>query len=471
MIDFDYGDITSIPALVSNATTGAVLSLNEAGLKYFGMNRKQLEENDVPTRLLEFANSVISHINGNEEAVFLLAGKDMFVARSRRLPGHPEHVLTVMDENTEGYMRVPSVFYSGSDELAALKCVETEGEYCAYMNLTKNTVDAPRSVFLRDGRLGDGSASGYFAALINAMSDAAQKAKLAKAFERGKLMRDFASGKTHQHYALELKVNGQFYWRKLIMNMLKSPSTGDIVALFTWSDVNDSQFRQRIFDTVLEESYDFIGCIFPDSDCFMMILDPENSERYPNKINTSYERTISAHCARYATEDNREYLKYCFSLKNLRAQLNTGSAYSFVGYGAYPDGTPTIKQHYFTYLTKTDESRVILYMRRDVTGQSDMLQVKINQTVHNIPFKEIVYLESNGRKCRIITSNKSYEVNDKISNIQTRLPGRRFMRCHRCYIVNCAAVNGIRKNCAHMCNGDVVFISRERINELRSKLK
>ncbi len=143
--------------------------------------------------------------------------------------------------------------------------------------------------------------------------------------------------------------------------------------------------------------------------------------------------------------------------------------YSFVGYGRYPDGTPTFKQNFFTYLDK--EGNVILYTRSDITNKAETLSIRVNRVVQNVPLKEIDYVESDGRKSRIVTKRERYEVNEKISDIQKRLPGRNFMRCHRCYIINCTAVEEIVGNCVYMRNGDGVFVSRQNMSMLKNKLR
>ena len=61
--------------------------------------------------------------------------------------------------------------------------------------------------------------------------------------------------------------------------------------------------------------------------------------------------------------------------------------------------------------------------------RSDRKMVKIN-------FDEIRYVESLSDYIKIHSADKTITTRETISNIETRLPAKNFLRIHRSYIVN-----------------------------------
>ncbi len=327
---FDYGELTDRPALVSCATTGTVLSLNESGLDYFKVTPEQIENKMIPDGLSDLAHNIVLHMRKNEEAAFLYGCEDdgenggRIMVRCKRIPDQPHHILAAIDKGFEQAMGVPADFYSESEyeeQLALLCHDETEGEYSVYVNLTQNTIEAARSILLHKGNTEDCSAERYFEAVLSSLINKKEKKKLSRILERKKLASDFASGKKQQSYELEMIVEGAFYWRRLTISMLRNARAGDLVAIFTWKNINDWQFRQKILNTILAETYDFIGCIFPTTNSYMMVQNLENNKLYPDRVASGYEEKIWEVCESFASDENKEYLKYCFSIKNLARSL------------------------------------------------------------------------------------------------------------------------------------------------------
>ena len=65
-------------------------------------------------------------------------------------------------------------------------------------------------------------------------------------------------------------------------------------------------------------------------------------------------------------------------------------------------------------------------------------------TWYRIPYKEILYFESDRRKVRCITANRSYEFYGKLDEVEQELDTAGFVRIHQRYLVQ---VNAIRCIC------------------------
>lgn len=78
----------------------------------------------------------------------------------------------------------------------------------------------------------------------------------------------------------------------------------------------------------------------------------------------------------------------------------------------------------------------------------------------SLSLKEILYFERDKRRTLVHTVWGTYEVWDKISNIEGRLPEFDFVRCHNSYIVYLPAVREFTMTSIIMKDGTVIAVSR-----------
>lgn len=67
-------------------------------------------------------------------------------------------------------------------------------------------------------------------------------------------------------------------------------------------------------------------------------------------------------------------------------------------------------------------------------------------TWYRIPYKEILYFESDRRKVNCITSNRRYEFYGKLNEVTQELSGSDFVRIHQRYLVRADAIQQIYGN-------------------------
>ena len=67
---------------------------------------------------------------------------------------------------------------------------------------------------------------------------------------------------------------------------------------------------------------------------------------------------------------------------------------------------------------------------------SDFMFVRSDRKMIKIDFEDILYIESLSDYLKIHTSEKTITTRETISNIETKLPSKRFLRCHRSFIVS-----------------------------------
>ncbi len=82
---------------------------------------------------------------------------------------------------------------------------------------------------------------------------------------------------------------------------------------------------------------------------------------------------------------------------------------------------------------------------RDVELKNRTLSVKIGQDSIEIPFSEIVYVESEKRLSHIHCKNIIHDTYAKLDDIQNGLDSS-FIRCHKSYLVNADFIKSIEKD-------------------------
>ena len=107
--------------------------------------------------------------------------------------------------------------------------------------------------------------------------------------------------------------------------------------------------------------------------------------------------------------------------------------------------------------------------KQDIELKSRNLSVKIGLDSIDIPFKEIVYIESEKRLSHIhvISCENPYDTYAKLDDIQNNLDNG-FIRCHKSYIVNADYIKSIEKDCFMLKGGKEIPISKAMHSDART---
>lgn len=334
------------------------------------------------------------------------------------------------------------------------------------INLTENKVISGNGLLFENKKIPRISANQYFEKINSLTVDYEEHFK--KFLSRKSLIDAFFKNEFHFSFEIETLFSFESHWMKLDIELLENPVSKSVIALLKWKNINDINFKKRINKIILSYTHDLIWLIFTKTNNYMFIEHTEDKKDVMNKINHGYETFINNVIEGYTNKSDWNYLKTCFSIKNLKEQLSLSKTYSFIGHGFNLDGTPIVKLHQFSYFDRN--KGIILYSRQDITNKAKQISFKINGVVFKFSYSEILFIESFGRKCDVITIKGSFLVNENISSIQSRLSGDEFIRCHRSYIVNINSIKKIEKNYAVLSNEKKIPINRPSIAMLKNKI-
>lgn len=101
-----------------------------------------------------------------------------------------------------------------------------------------------------------------------------------------------------------------------------------------------------------------------------------------------------------------------------------------------------------------------------------LLTVTIGSTMHNIPYPQILYIESADKLIHVITDRSRISFRDTMSNMEIRLRGD-FLRCHASYLLNISKIEKIdmAMDAITLAGGRQFPISRSYQNMVRAYIK
>lgn len=137
----------------------------------------------------------------------------------------------------------------------------------------------------------------------------------------------------------------------------------------------------------------------------------------------------------------------------------------------------SLKVHPFAFVRKNNFVKDLTHVISDYVKTKSTLQttisVKVNNQagVVNVKESEIIYIESrkNHQYLFLDSQVNQLELRMTMGELEEKLDKDTFCRVHKGYLVNFGHVIRIDKDVISMSNGDNVYISRQKIKDVRSK--
>ena len=140
---------------------------------------------------------------------------------------------------------------------------------------------------------------------------------------------------------------------------------------------------------------------------------------------------------------------------------------------------------YIEYCTEVYETEHVSFLTKPVQAQElrraldraeerlkqlrrEGITVKEREGVYFLPFSTIRYLESEGRKLRVVCDDRTYTCYASLRDIQGRLDGR-FYQCHKSFVVNADRLAACERDQFRLRTGETVPISARHRAEARQR--
>ena len=124
------------------------------------------------------------------------------------------------------------------------------------------------------------------------------------------------------------------------------------------------------------------------------------------------------------------------------------------------------------YLAKPiEEERLreaLLYCFAQVQTSRELL-VPVNGGTQRFRTEEIMYIETQGRGCRVVREQGVCVTAMRISEFEEKLSDSGFIRCHQGFLVNMRFICVVRAAEVELMNGDCIPVSKHRTQEVRKQ--
>ena len=106
-----------------------------------------------------------------------------------------------------------------------------------------------------------------------------------------------------------------------------------------------------------------------------------------------------------------------------------------------------------------------------IVGKSNFdFEYQSNGVKYRIPYRDILYFQSEGRKINIVTKQKTKTFYGKLSEVENKVPEYLFLNIHKSYLVNFNYVKEYTYEWIRMINDDILSISKMNRATIRRKI-
>lgn len=124
------------------------------------------------------------------------------------------------------------------------------------------------------------------------------------------------------------------------------------------------------------------------------------------------------------------------------------------------------------YLAKpVEEERLreaLLYCLGQVQTNRELL-IPVNGGTQRLRTEEIMYIETQGRGCRVVQEHGEFVTAMRISEFEGEISEWGFIRCHQGFLVNMRFIRVVRATEVELMNGVCIPVSKHRTQEVRKQ--
>lgn len=129
----------------------------------------------------------------------------------------------------------------------------------------------------------------------------------------------------------------------------------------------------------------------------------------------------------------------------------------------------------FRYVPKEDISKRLPAAIQDAIKLIELedgktYTIQTNSRLERIPFKEIFYIERDGKNAKITTAKGVSKVRKSLKQVYEELASEEFIFIDRGYIVNMIYIMQVKEGTVVLKNGVILPISRSHLQEVKSQI-
>jgi DNA-binding LytR/AlgR family response regulator len=99
---------------------------------------------------------------------------------------------------------------------------------------------------------------------------------------------------------------------------------------------------------------------------------------------------------------------------------------------------------------------------------TELFEFKSGHSFYKIPFADILYFCSNGRKIKIVTQNTEYEFYGSLDTVYNEIKNKKFLFVHKSFIANFRYITKYQYEQIIMSDNKIIPVSQSRRKAIRS---
>ena len=120
-----------------------------------------------------------------------------------------------------------------------------------------------------------------------------------------------------------------------------------------------------------------------------------------------------------------------------------------------------------------DQDKVVKYLSQaiQISQKSNLFyEFNVGKIHYKVPYKDIMYFESDDKKIRVITNTVTYECYGKLTDMKEVVPSSEFFFIHKSYLVNYLYISEAQYEFVKVTSGIILPISQTYRKEVRDML-
>jgi PAS domain S-box-containing protein len=261
------------------------------------------------------------------------------------------------------------------DALEALLAVNPEADGTIELNLTRNLCGEGHGMTKTSRRIISAeTVDGYFASILDAVLDDAQRRALLPVLDRQVLIEGFERGMTERHFEYRRAGDdGAALWIRLYLNLLANPDTGDVEGVAYSVDISREKRRDAVLKIITSQENDLVALIHLDTQkveayflgdtmpkAFRQLL-PEPGATCDLAAYRAYALDNWVH-----PEDCEQYRRYS-DPAYYRPLMDQDKAYEFILRECFPEAEGGVMYRKFQHYYLENDRNTILVIESDAT--------------------------------------------------------------------------------------------------------
>jgi signal transduction histidine kinase/ActR/RegA family two-component response regulator len=139
------------------------------------------------------------------------------------------------------------------------------------------------------------------------------------------MLRLYQDGEREKALQYRRVINGRLIWVSTRIALMSEPVTGDILAYFYTSDINDTMIYRRITAGIIEKNFDNVSYLDLETQILYRTENAENGQTFTSQ---PYHDAVEFALSNFVSREEMDAVRKQYSISNLRAGLREAPVYS-----------------------------------------------------------------------------------------------------------------------------------------------